>query len=143
MGNITVFGLDPGFARNVTSGPDSALWATADHGLIRIDPINPIGLAKTYALNPGSGVDRITTGPDGNVWFTEVTLNKIGYISPDGKLTDFQVTDCGITDTNHITAGSDGAVWFTCPYDNSGQLGRITRNGTISEFSEFQIFFGG
>jgi virginiamycin B lyase len=124
--------------KEITAGPDGALWATRDSGITTVDTNGQ--LVKTFALNPGSGVDRITAGPDGNLWFTEITLNKVGYISTDGKLADFQVTDCGIDGSNGITAGSDGAIWFTCSPGPNGSIHRITANGTIDTF---QIFNGG
>ncbi len=34
---------------------------------------------------------EITTGPDGNVWFTEASGDKIGRVSLFGAVTDFPV----------------------------------------------------
>ncbi len=31
----------------------------------------------------------ITTGPDGNLWFTESAANKIGTITPSGEIHEF------------------------------------------------------
>jgi len=39
-----------------------------------------------------SGSYGITSGPDGNLWFTELFTNKIGKISlKDGKITEYVV----------------------------------------------------
>jgi streptogramin lyase len=39
--------------------------------------------AAEYALpKSGSYPEAITTGPDGNLWFTESGTNKIGRLSP-------------------------------------------------------------
>ena len=35
------------------------------------------------------GPDRITTGPDGNLWFTEPFNNKIGRVTLSGVITEF------------------------------------------------------
>jgi streptogramin lyase len=37
----------------------------------------------------GSGPEAITTGPDGNLWFTEAAGNRIGRITPAGVITEF------------------------------------------------------
>src|SRR5262245_23754173 len=39
----------------------------------------------------GAGPIGITTGPDGNLWFTEYLANKIGRITPSGTITEFPV----------------------------------------------------
>jgi hypothetical protein len=51
----------------------------------------------------------ITTGPDGNLWFTENTGQKIGRITPDGHIDEFIVSIY----VNYIAAGPDGNIWFT------------------------------
>ena len=61
----------------------------------------------------GSGPVGITTGPDGNLWFTESQGNKIGKIIPaTGAITEYPVTTSG-SDPFGITTGSDGNLWFT------------------------------
>ena len=37
----------------------------------------------------GSRPFGITTGPDGNLWFTEYGGDKIGRITPSGTITEF------------------------------------------------------
>ncbi|OGH14940.1 MAG: hypothetical protein A3H50_03680 [Candidatus Levybacteria bacterium RIFCSPLOWO2_02_FULL_37_10] len=75
----------------------------------------------------------ITVGPDGNYWFTEQghNANKIGRITPDGKITEFPIptNDSG---PFSITSGPDGNLWFTEAYAN--RIGRITTSGEITEF---------
>ena len=34
--------------------------------------------------NPGSGPTTVTIAPDGTLWFTEGTGNRIGWMAPDG-----------------------------------------------------------
>ena len=62
-------------------------------------------------------------GPDGNVWFSETEVSRIGRITPDGRITEF---------ADGITPGSkplsiavrDGALWFSEAAGN--RVGRIT-----------------
>ena len=37
----------------------------------------------------------ITTGPDGNLWFTEFGAGKIGRITPSGSITEFPIPTAG------------------------------------------------
>ena len=80
---------------------------------------------------PNSGPAGITAGPDGALWFTESSTNKIGRITTDGAITEFGPFASISFFLGDITAGPDGALWFTA-FD---QIGRITTAGTITVFS--------
>jgi virginiamycin B lyase len=72
---------------------------------------------------------RITAGPDGNVWFTEPDLHLLARITPSGTITEFPLlTGIGLYD---ITRGPDGNMWFA---EEFGRLGRITPGGVVKEF---------
>ena len=76
-----------------------------------------------------TGPYYITSGPDGNLWFTGSGTNVIGRITTSGVLTTFPVSSAGL---GGITAGPDGNVWFTAATGN--QIGRITPAGVITLF---------
>jgi virginiamycin B lyase len=61
-------------------------------------------------------------GPDGAIWFAEVSGGKIGRIATDGTLVEFTLPTAGAELTG-ITTGPDGAIWFT--ELNQGKIGRI------------------
>ena len=78
----------------------------------------------------------MTTGADGNFWFTCTsdfarlgTTDLVGRMTPAGEVTLFR-TPTPMSGPDGITAGPDGNVWFTM----SGQVGRITPEGIITEF---------
>ena len=73
----------------------------------------------------------VTTGPDGIVWFT-ATGNKVGRITPDGRITTFNMPEGGPSGPRSITAGPDGAVWFTG--NGTNRIGRITITGQVTSF---------
>jgi serine/threonine protein kinase/streptogramin lyase len=94
--------------------------------------LHQAGNVTEFAL-PASYGDplAITAGPDGNLWFTEYTGNKIGRITPSGIITEFP-SPTPNSNLREIHTGPDGNLWFT---EQSGnKIGRITPSGTITEF---------
>lgn len=71
----------------------------------------------------------ITSGPDGNLWFTKTNINKIGRITPKGKITEFDVVGL----PGGITSGPDGNIWFTDLTEN--KIARFTPSGEITQFT--------
>jgi virginiamycin B lyase len=80
----------------------------------------------------GTGPTGIIAGPDGNMWFTEWSENKIGRIATDGSgFTQFAIPTAASRPIE-IKVGVDGNLWFG---ENDGnKIGRITVDGTITEF---------
>jgi streptogramin lyase len=67
----------------------------------------------------GDSPSSITTGPDadGNLWFTEVSGNKIGRVTTSptaGVITEFAIGG----NPNSITAGPDGNLWLADASNN-------------------------
>ena len=84
-------------------------------------------------MTAGAAPFGITAGPDGNLWFTENSGNRIGRITPAGVITEFSTGITAGAYSTGITAGPDGNLWFT---ENGGdRIGRITPAGVITEFS--------
>jgi streptogramin lyase len=90
-----------------------------------------------FPLPPGSNPSGIATGPDGNLWFTEFTVNpKVGRITTAGAVTEFPLPRPGATPSG-IVAGPDGNLWFTqadFEFGFEGYISRITPAGTITQF---------
>ena len=88
-------------------------------------------IINEYAIpTANSGPAGITAGPDGNVWFTESHANKIGQITPKGKVTEFAIPTRDSVPAG-ITAGPDGNLWFT--ELGASQIGRVTPLGGVRE----------
>ena len=71
----------------------------------------------------------ITSGPDGNLWFTVPGTDKIAQITTAGVITQFSAGGGG--ETFGITSGPDGNLWFANP---DGDIGRSTPTGSITNF---------
>ena len=90
-----------------------------------------------FVVPTGDNPYLISTGADGNLWFTENMGTNIGRITPAGSITLFPFpsvpTHGAGRSAGGITAGPDGNLW-TAEYFND-KIGRITTDGTITEFS--------
>lgn len=71
----------------------------------------------------------VTTGPDGNLWFTEPGVGRVGRITPAGAVSEFPLPQ-GRSASGGITTGGDGNLWFT----ETDRVGRITPAGAVAEF---------
>src|SRR3989338_9236223 len=111
----------------------SIITVLLSSSFIRANAKEKITIAEFSIPTTESSPVGITVGPDGNYWFTEQghNANKIGRITPDGKITEFPIptNDSG---PFSITSGPDGNLWFTEAYAN--RIGRITTSGEITEF---------
>jgi virginiamycin B lyase len=103
-------------------------WLRADeHGLATDGQVQSVALQL-----PNSGITTVAIAPDGRVWFTESSGNRIGRMNADGTgLAEFALPhpDSG---PRIIALGSDGNMWFSEHTGN--RMGRITPAGAITEF---------
>ena len=89
-------------------------------------------LTQEYAVPTANSQPLcIATGPDGNIWFTESSANRIGKITPAGAVTEYSLPPNTVP--SGITAGPDGNIWFT--EMQTSKIGRITTTGAITEFA--------
>src|SRR6266571_1365269 len=84
---------------------------------------------------------EITSGPDGNLWFTEESGNNIGRITTTGAITEYAVPTPN-SDPEFITAGPDGNLWFTEDNINVNNIGRITTTGAMIEYPGLTAIYG-
>ncbi|VTR98683.1 Virginiamycin B lyase OS=Streptococcus gallolyticus GN=vgb PE=3 SV=1 [Gemmata massiliana] len=144
-GDATAFavpGKDVGVLQGLAVGPDGNLWFTSreENAIRRItlkgefDSTFPIP-SKAVVENKvtkGTWPRGITAGPDGNLWFAEMTGNKIGRITPKGEITEYPVPTDDAQPYGVVT-GPDKMIWFT--ESATGKIGRLNpKTGKIEEF---------
>jgi streptogramin lyase len=80
---------------------------------------------------------EITTGPDGNLWFTDA-LGSIVKISTAGVVTEYL---SGNLEKRGIVTGPDGNLWFT---EAEGKIGEMTTSGKLTEYliEKFTSLYG-
>ncbi|MGH2551901.1 MAG: virginiamycin B lyase family protein, partial [Thermomicrobiales bacterium] len=103
---------------------DGNVWCSNTGGaILRVSASNGVG--TVFALPTDAGATDLTLGPDGNLWFTDFGLNKIGRMTLAGTVTEFSVPAEFIAPRS-ITVGADGALWFT---SDTAQVGRMDTSG--------------
>ena len=155
QGVISEFKLpEPSSAQSLATGPDGNLWFTDQSRIGRMTltgqlsqfslPIhqfpagsNPI---KAPATSGSYQALAITSGADGNLWFTEIgpaeVGSSIGRITTSGTITEFPLPSASFF-LSSITSGADGNLWFTGIGTNNGpsMIGVMTPQGKLHEFT--------
>jgi streptogramin lyase len=125
----------------ITAGPDGDMWFT-DDSTPAIGKITPSGViteytsyfasassasvAKPLAKPPPHIPSGIAAGPDGDVWFTDISSHAIGLMTPAGQVNEFSSGLNTGARPVRIAAGADGNMWFT----DNGATASIGRVGT-------------
>jgi len=96
----------------------------------------------TVTLFPTTTADAhpfgITAGPDGNVWFTEKNVGKIGRIAPGAPNAIDEFSSGAGSAPEGITTGPDGNLWFT----DGNKVGKMTPAGVPTIYNGFGIIGG-
>ncbi len=135
----------PSFPVTLVEGSDGNMWFT--------DPESPFLTGKKIGKVIGSGEKRgevtiyspagmsggawgIAAGPDGNIWFTEPGVQKVGHIKPSEPTTSLvEIEVPGMStepERSHIATGPDGNLWVAL---GENGIARITPAGAVTEFS--------
>ncbi len=92
----------------------------------------PHAAAQFATPTTPSGPTGIATGPDGNLWFTETTADKIGTLDvTTGMVSEYAIPTAASSPTG-IATGPNGNLWFT--ETRANQIGEITTTGAVTEF---------
>jgi virginiamycin B lyase len=117
------------FPFDITPGPGRQWFSERSTGQIGF--ITPDGQITEIMFAVFDASSGITTGPDGNIWFCDLTGNNIWRYELAQSLSKFPVPTPN-SFPEDITAGADGNLWFT--EELGGKIGRITPSGVITEF---------
>jgi len=132
-GSITEYAMPAGVRPGAATVSGNDLWvaSTSPTGAA----IQRVKADGTMTAFPIAGATQeplwLTPGPDGNVWFTDVS--KIGKITPAGAVTEYTLPapqDGTAVDiwNAQLTPGSDGNIWFL----GLGGVSKITPDGAVS-----------
>jgi virginiamycin B lyase len=86
--------------------------------------MTPAGAFTQFSIpTANAGLNHITYGWDGALWFTEGGANKIGRITTSGAVTEYRIPTpnsgpYGILPCNSTECPPHGGVWFAQPSAN-------------------------
>jgi virginiamycin B lyase len=152
-GRVTEFSIPTANSQpdDMDVSPDGNLWFAEVLGN-RIGRITPAGVITEFLVptpnsrpatgaisefplpNANSQPWEITAGPDGNVWFTECSGNRIGRIAPDGVISEFSVPTPA-SQPNTIRRGPDLNPDDNCAYqqEHLGDAAFTERYGSFGQ----------
>jgi len=87
------------------------------------------GAFREYDL-PSNDPLGMTMGPDGALWFTDRANAKVGRMTLQGHVREWDLP--ATANIQRIVSGPDGALWFTDL--NGNRLWRITTRGRLSSY---------
>ncbi len=139
---LITYTLPPGsYPQGMTVGPDKHLWFVdqkAD-GYFEVGKISVSGTVTEYPVNINAGPVQfyngspaeITTGPDGNLWFTNLQAsqysgNFVGKITTAGVVTTYTTGDAPMA----IVAGANN-LWVT----ESSHVAKISTSGIETQYA--------
>lgn len=128
---VPVPGMTTAFGGGViTPGFGGDIWFTVpNHDAV--GRVAEDGTMTTFATPDGSAPTGLTRGPDGRMWFTEKSRDRLVAIDAAGAQTPHQLPGVP-SDIRHVTAGPDGRLWFTL--STSGAVGAMTPAGEVELF---------
>ncbi|MGA2521069.1 MAG: hypothetical protein ABSG81_09660, partial [Acidimicrobiales bacterium] len=147
-GPFTIYPISPGTLcgekydpYEITTGPDGALWFTAQGGVGRISTSGAVSLYPA----PTGGSSSIVAGPDGALWIAGMTVSggsaEICRMTTSGVVTNCYGVSALFEYPGQITAGPDGALWFAGA--GGGAVGRITTSGAVSYYGSRSLITTG
>jgi streptogramin lyase len=114
----------------IALGADGNVWYAKQQG---IGMVTPDGKITERGVPGGRDSGYLTSGPGGNVWFTEPGANKIASVTTGGMFTEYAVPTAN-AGPFAIAAGPDGNLWFTEQHSTGNKIGRMTPAGVFAEF---------
>ncbi len=130
----------------IALGSDGGLWFLVGDApdrqptaIERFDPAThaytsfPFADTAPEGLNEPVDPTELTSGPDGNIWFTLPFTARVGRFDIKTDAFTLFTTPTAGSEPDFITAGPDDALWFTEVANN--QIGRIDAStGAITEY---------
>jgi streptogramin lyase len=83
-------------------------------------------------LTMNVGLWGITSGPDGNLWFTEESLGGVGRVTPGAVITEF-TAGFPTGSPRGIVTGPDGNLWVAMAGGN-GAIAKVSKIGDVTEY---------
>jgi streptogramin lyase len=158
-GGVSQFTLPGGAsAEGITSGPDGNIWfagftgsgvlpfpgltndgSATTSGIIGMINVTTHAITEFPDMMSNTYANQITTGPDGNLWFTNAGTKDIGIFNPTtGAFSEVIVPGSSpYYGDGEITTGPDGNIWFVLGGASGNTIATI--NSTTHAVTEISV----
>jgi streptogramin lyase len=158
IASVTTSGLFTEYPIPMANSPSGGLAVGADGNLWFASQVSGAGKVASGGLSKvassGASVVKVTTsgiftmfpvptdgipndfvaGPDGNLWFTEANVDRVGNVTTSGNFSpEHQLPNLGNSSLWQIASGPDGNLWFTDYFAN--KVAKMTTAGVFTEYS--------
>jgi virginiamycin B lyase len=129
---VTAFAMPAGGSPfGVTKGPHGDEWISLNTRLGRIDRTGT--LTTVDIPTPDAAIGWLTAGPGGVIWFAERGTGKLGRLSANGSIREYQLPGGPDAIPQGIVVGPDHKVWIADQFAN--EIVRLDpRTGAIVEY---------
>src|SRR5262245_30673556 len=113
-GQVSLITPGEGYIGEIAAGSDQNIWYVLNGN--EIARFTPGGDTSTFEIDDVRGVNGITAGPDGNIWFTGYGATwqaVVGKITPAGEATTYSASALEQGYINDIGAGPDGNLYVS------------------------------
>jgi virginiamycin B lyase len=126
----------PGYAipKEIAAGPGGTVWVTEGESG-QIARVTPAG--KVTEFTAGNGPAGITSGPDGNLWFTDAPPygDTLGRLTPAGAVQEYNyyppLTPAGPSGSfGEDIVAADGQLWFSAQEHGASAATEIAHSTT-------------
>jgi uncharacterized delta-60 repeat protein len=141
VGSHTITALYSGDANFVSSSASLAQTVSEDTTTttLAVTPSAALKIVEYHVPTPNSGPDWTVSGPDGNLWFSEVNAPRIGKITPQGSVSEIALPISPDQIVGQIVSGPNGNLWFSIATVNAtdgtpsgaGEILEMTPAGTV------------
>ncbi len=118
---------------DITAGPDGNLWGINQFStsLLRM---SVTGASSSFPAVSGATGGAVTSGADGNIWFTYIVggQSRVGKMTTSGTLVDTYALPAPADGALAMTSGPDGNVWLA--EWNPGRIAKVSTAGVITEY---------
>ena len=143
VSNTTGAVLVASLPTDMIAGPDGNIWFAGGTTIGKVTPDFAVTLFQLPLVdnqNNGHAVS-IASGPDGNIWFTDDGYGKLGRITTDGMITEFDLLSSARS-PSYITEGPDGNLWFGESGSSMSYIARATTSGSLTEYAVAAPYVG-
>jgi|GEM_PF-5298054 len=116
------------YPHTLAGGNDGNLYAVGEvagvgTSILQINPAT-VGVSQTFPAPAGSNIVSLTSGPDGNIWFTDDYKNTVGYLDPStGDIQELPLPSGFVIPPRgyaSIQPGPNHTLWFSVQTTGGG-----------------------